>query len=427
MIKKITILFSLLLIPVICLFWTVAKTKADSEVDQQNITGTGALAINSHPVSSQSFRPAKSKFDKAAINIMNPAGTLNCIIEIYNGEDWDPIKYINSQAAVDGWNTFDFADFDLTVDARYRIVIDASDVHPLWYYSEANPYPNGYAYSSAWPDDYTKDFQFKTYGYDPGSGEQPGEDSGNQSPDTTGTTGSGETLGTATTSIAKPLELTAAYFEADRGVKLAWKASTTADIDGYKIFRSESSDKGYTKIKETKKDKLDYIDQDIAANKTYYYQLRAYKGDQQSYSSNTASAKIPDDIAPAKPKNLTVIEATTNTISVKWAKSTAADLKSYTISLYKGDEKIRTKDLGSDQSSYHFISLDSGTLYKVELITKNDKDKTSSPAITYGATQYPEEVAAFFDRLTIVGCILIFGLLGFLVYRVIISRKAKTA
>jgi len=129
---------------------------------------------------------------------------------------------------------------------------------------------------------------------------------------------------------------------------------------------------------------------------------------------------------PAKPKNLTVIEVTTNTLSVKWAKSAATDLKGYTISLYKGDEKIRTKDLDKDESLYHFIGLDSGAMYKVELIAKNDKDKTSTPAITYGATEYPEEIASFFNRLTIVGCVLILGLLGYLIYRVIVTRKAKT-
>jgi len=204
---------------------------------------------------------------------------------------------------------------------------------------------------------------------------------------------------------------------------LVWKASATADIDGYKIFRSESYSKDYLKIANTKKDQLEYFDEDFVAGKTYYYLVRAYKSDQQSVSSNIASVTLPSDIAPAKPKNLTIIEATTNTLSIKWSKRSASDLAGYTISLYRGDEKIRTKDLNKEQTSYNFISLDPGTLYKVELIAKNDKGKTSSPAITFGATQYPEEVVSFFNSLTIAGCIIVLGLLGYLIYRVIITRR----
>ena len=409
------------------------KSQAATEIDQQHTAGTGSVPIDTYLGRfAQTFMPTKSKLDKVQIELTNVGNNKSANVFIRHnvvGVGWDEgnVTAVYGQTLSDGWNTFDFDDVTVVISDNdtYGIWVVTAENGPQWKYKDGpSEYDRGYAIWQS-QDKVDWDYNFKTYGYDP---DQPAEPSGDQPGDQgiTGTTGTDETLGTATSAIAKPLELTAAYSETNRGVKLAWKASATADIDGYKIFRSENASKGYTKIKETAKDKLDYLDQDIAAGKTYYYQLRAYKSDQQSYSSNTASAKIPDDIVPAKPRNLTVIEVTTNTLSVKWAKSAAADLKGYTISLYKGDEKIRTKDLDKDESLYHFIGLDSGAMYKVELIAKNDKDKTSTPAITYGATEYPEEITSFFNRLTIVGCVLILGLLGYLVYRVIVTRKAKT-
>ena len=414
------------------------KSQAASEIDQQYTAGTGSVPIDAYLGRfAQTFMPTKTKLDKVEIELTNVGAGKSANVFIRHfvvGVGWDEgnIASVYDQTLQDGWNTFDFNDVTVTVsdNESYGIYVVSAADGPQWKYTSGpSTYDRGYAIWQS-NDMVDWDYNFKTYGYNPDtpptpSGDQPGDQG---TTGTTGTTGTGETLGTPTSAIAKPLELTAAYSETDRGVKLAWKASTTADIDGYKIFRSENKDKGYTKIKETKKDKLDYIDQDIAASKTYYYQVRAYKSSEQSYSSNTAWATVPDDIAPAEPKNLTVIEATINTISVKWKKNTVSDLVGYTISLYKGDEKIRTKDLNKDQDSYDFINLDSGTLYKVELTAKNDKDKISSPAVIFGATEYSEEMASFFNLLNIIACVVILALLGFLVYRVIIFRKSnKTA
>ncbi|OIN89529.1 hypothetical protein AUJ40_01725 [Candidatus Berkelbacteria bacterium CG1_02_42_45] len=411
---------------------TPKRARADSTKDQScaNVDEMYYMTIGNNPPEQQSFVPTQNRLTDVVLKLGGYNFNGDATVRILSEDTPIASKTITFSTSTPIYRTFTFATpVTLTPSSTYKIWIDDSaTASPLYWYTNTDPNccPSGSAFwggSAQIPD-----FDFATWGYSVSEPENPPADGqDNQgTTGTTGTTGTGETLGTATSAIAKPLELTAAYSETDRGVKLAWKASATADIDGYKIFRSENASKGYTKIKETAKDKLDYLDQDIAAGKTYYYQLRAYKSDQQSYSSNTASAKIPDDIVPAKPKNLTVIEVTTNTLSVKWAKSAAADLKGYTISLYKGDEKIRTKDLDKDESLYHFIGLDSGAMYKVELIAKNDKDKTSTPAITYGATEYPEEIASFFNRLTIVGCVLILGLLGYLVYRVIVTRKAKT-
>lgn len=174
-----------------------------------------------------------------------------------------------------------------------------------------------------------------------------------------------------------------------------------------------------------KKGKLEYLDQDIAAGKTYYYQVRAYKASAQSYSSNTTSTKIPDDIAPATPKNLKVVDQTPSLLTVSWTKNTASDLKGYTINIYKGSEKLRAKELSTEFSTYSFFDLESGVIYKIELIATNTKDKTSAPAVTFGSTGFPEIIASILTSTSIIGGGVILILLTILVVRTIKHHKAK--
>jgi preprotein translocase subunit SecG len=91
------------------------------------------------------------------------------------------------------------------------------------------------------------------------------------------------------TSIAKPTELKAVY---EKAVTLTWNASATSDIDGNKLFRSETKGKDYKKIGQTTKKILTFLDATVATDKTYYYVVRAYKGSGQSASSNEASITV---------------------------------------------------------------------------------------------------------------------------------------
>ncbi len=339
---------------------------------------------------------------------------------------------VSTEFEVGQWQRFN-ASGETTVNTSnyYWLCLGTNNINLRWYYSEPSGYNNGFLllkYRNGVPVfQANQDFGFRTFGYDP---DQPAGPSDDQPVDqggttgTTSTTSSGEILGTPTTTIAKPLELTAAYSEADHGVKLAWKASTTADIDGYKIFRSENKDKGYTKIKDTKKDKLDYLDQDIAVGKTYYYQVRAYKGSGQSYSSNTATAAIPADAPPAKPQKLTIVSTTTDTISVKWQANSETNLAGYTISLFKGEEKVKSEELKKDATTYQFNNTEAGTSYIVELIAKNDAGKSSAPATALAETTAKATTYSLITPLTITlfsAAVILTGVLIFMM----IKRQRK--
>lgn len=82
-------------------------------------------------------------------------------------------------------------------------------------------------------------------------------------------------------------------------LKLTWGNSATADIDGYKIFRSEKADTDFLSIAATAKDTPTFTDS-IESGKSYYYKVRAYKGEKESADSNIVSfvANITSNTVP---------------------------------------------------------------------------------------------------------------------------------
>lgn len=367
---------------------------AGASIDQEYYkAGDGSLAIKPQAIAVQSFRPSMSNLDKVQINLTNTKGTGSCGYDKYNGSDWDPVKYINNQALVDGWNTFDFEDKDVTVGARYRIWFQASDNDTQWYYGTANPYgpyPNG---SASWGPGYTShpdtDFQFRTWGTNPveilAENTQPTD----QGSSATGT--GGTTTATTTSSIAKPTELRASY---DTAAQLTWKASATSDITGYYVFRSEASGKNYVKIGQTEKNVLQYADQSGVASTTYYYVVRAYKGTGQSLASNEASLVIPATAAPIAPQNLSVIIYGSSYIRVIWDKNPESDIAEYSLTLSQDGTVISTAAVTSDVTTFLFDQLTPNTLYTISMTAKSTDDKISAPSEVAQQTALTETVSA---------------------------------
>jgi len=98
-------------------------------------------------------------------------------------------------------------------------------------------------------------------------------------------------------------------------------------------------------------------------------------------------------------------------LTVIWRKNADPNVSSYTITLYNGNDKIRSKEIPATAQLYSFFDLDSGTLYKIELTAKNSKNISSSPAVSVGFTQLPETVERFIDLTRGVAAIVVIGLL----------------
>lgn len=362
------------------------RVSAGASIDQEYYKATdGSLAVKSNVVILQSFRPMTySTMDKIDVNLRNASGTVGFVLKKWNGEDWDPIRYINGQPAVNGWNTFDFEDVAVVVGARYCITLEASSYDTQWYYGQLapnGPYPNGFAqYGGNYTDYPEKDFHFRTWGTDPveivEEQTNPGSD---QDPEQTGaiaTAGTGAAPATTTSfSIVKPTGLVATYSE---GAKLAWKASTTADIDGYLVFRSETKGKDYTKIGQTIKTALEYTDNTVVASTTYYYMVRAFKGTDQSANSSEASLAIPATAGPSRPTGLKVDSKGVDFIAVSWTKNPETNISKYLLKIYKGEELVNSAEVEVSKTNYYFDNLSADTEYRITLVAKDTADKESA-------------------------------------------------
>jgi len=291
-------------------------------VDQSSTSGTGSLRICTGSTMYQTFTPTVNRIHKVEIEASHASGQIKSNIKTLTGDGWQDVNYPEVIDAVDGWNTFDFIDFPVTPGDIYAISVFADcSSGAQWKYAAGNPYKEGLMiFQSNEKSDW--DFNFKVIGQideslisqTPGSSVVPetttttttttittatnGDDASNsqvstQTEDGAATGLSNETLGKVSSAIAKPGELSAKYSAKDKTVSLTWKASTTKDISGYMIFRSNQENTGYLKLGQVKSDKFEIIDKNPTSNKTLYYQVRAFKDNLQSASSNTAKVTIP--------------------------------------------------------------------------------------------------------------------------------------
>lgn len=206
------------------------------------------------------------------------------------------------------------------------------------------------------------------------------------------TAGSGAAPVAPTASIKAPTEVTIADVPADEGgsLKLDWKASATADITGYKIFRSTTEvTKDFKEIVKTEKSVLTFTDNTAAIGQKYFYMVRAYKDSQESASSNVVNAVSVDNLAPAMPKNVIMKIDTENSIGFTWEANTEADLAGYLLSIISSDDDttvIETIEIDKAAVTYSLVLADhpkviAGTSYLYYLQAKDVNGNISERAI----------------------------------------------
>lgn len=123
-------------------------------------------------------------------------------------------------------------------------------------------------------------------------------------------------------------------------------------MTGYKVYRSGSSDSGYKCVGTITDGKTtSYKDTKLTTGKTYYYQVRAYLGEQEGSASKAVSAKP----VPAKVRLALVKNSASKTVTVKWKKvSGASGYEIYSATKKKGKyKKTATVKKGSTVSYKH--------------------------------------------------------------------------
>jgi hypothetical protein len=215
------------------------------------------------------------------------------------------------------------------------------------------------------------------------------------------TTSTGAAPATPTATIVAPTALTVVDVEKDQGnaLKLDWKASTTADIDGYKVFRSTDATKNFKEVGKTTKAILTFTDTGVVVGQKYYYQVRAYKTTKESASTNTANAIAVDNLAPEAPKNFTFTVSESTVYTFTWEKNIETDLNGYTLFVTELNDPTKildTIEIGKDINSY-VLNLATNTklapdgIYTYILVAKDGQTNVSEKAIVKGLQEVVEE------------------------------------
>lgn len=169
----------------------------------------------------------------------------------------------------------------------------------------------------------------------------------------------------------KNTTVTASATRGTKSINLSWKKSDGYKVDGYEIYRGESSNslKSYDKTTKTT-----YQNSTLTPGIRYYYKVRGYRliDEQKIYTqwSNVVNALTPEAIGTELKngvKNTTVSissHATTNAITVSWKKSDGYKVDSYEVWRSAGsDDKFVLYTNTNGSSFENSANLVSGQRY----------------------------------------------------------------
>ena len=262
-----------------------------SQLDQSNESSSiSNINVASYDEVAQTFIPTMAQLDRIDVYVGNGGGSWlsGKLIRVSTGVtvatggtrvgDWDWEPVINTGTLVPG--------------ETYKIVVETEYAHQ-WKLG-TNGYANGVAYLGAGSPQADRDFWFRTYGT-PASSPTPSP-SATPTTTTSPTPGSG-IVGSApsktTDSSIKPATNLKAEDVSDRNknepkIKLIWEASTTKDIDGYRVYAKKEGEADFALTAEINKETKEYTDTKVEFDKKYTYMMRANKGTKESENSNEA-------------------------------------------------------------------------------------------------------------------------------------------
>ncbi|MCD6194923.1 fibronectin type III domain-containing protein [bacterium] len=370
------VLFLFLLLGLIFFFSPLPTKAAVGELDQANEVDASdnSIAIRSHQEICQTFIPTLNRLNQVGFFVEK--ATLGELINVIV-KDLTANETITTTTATidttDGWNVAPFTAKKVYPDHLYSLCLNTNSFTTEWSYKDYNSYTKGNAVidSSA---DLNKDFGFLTFGFNENEENPPADENQNQNTNNTPDTS------TESSEISAPSNFQAQDVPNDQGkaIKLTWQAPD-GEIDGYNIYRRQSSDEEFKKIGSTKNNVLVYIDESVSPNTEYEYQITAYKGEKESSASSTAKAKAIDNLAPQKPKSLEVkVNQDGNLLELSWEANTEEDLAAYILTIENKEGKILfLEEINKDKTTYKTDKLDLSQEYVFKLQAKDSSGNVS--------------------------------------------------
>lgn len=281
------------------------KALALADVDQGCSYATDPIAYTflSHEPG-QIFIPTKNTLDAVQVYVKAGVGaSANIKMEVLSQRHGIIATKVQTVTDQWSWVLFDVPDISMPMDIYGIKLRDAdSQSNSVWMQGPASCYPQGWAIYEGHAQEYKYRFAINAYDTQNPTPAEPSDQNTDQDTlDTSGTIGTSNGTGSApasstSTAVSAPTNLIAANESnyTGTGIRLNWSASTTSTISGYKIFRSNSADGGFTEIGKTINGVALYLDSTVTVGQTYHYMVRAYKGNTESASSNVALATAKD-------------------------------------------------------------------------------------------------------------------------------------
>ncbi len=171
-----------------------------------------------------------------------------------------------------------------------------------------------------------------------------------------------------------PTGLSAVPVASGGAVDLAWTASISADVAGYRVYRdgAQIADQPGTT----------YSDTGLAEGAVHVYSVRAYDG-----AGNLSDAALADSVTvtttspPATPTGVTAVDVPGDgggAIEVSWDANTDHAV-GYIVDVYEGIVLVRSEDVG-DATSHVFSGLTDGVEYGIAVSAYDAFDRESAPS-----------------------------------------------
>lgn len=341
------------------------------EIDQTNLAGANFETVldNTSFKTGQSFKPALNRLTRIDVDLHMLAGPNPNLTLTLSDSSNNAITSI-AKNCVDGVNAFTFSSpVEVTVDQEYRFYLQDPSGNYSFKGDSTGTYSRGQAIIGGVLQA-GKDFMFRTWGY---------------------------TIVQSSPSspaiLEPPTDLSASDVLNDEGtaVDLKWQIDSSADIDGYNIYRSEkieNSEPVYVLIDDVSKTSNEYTDEkELDPTKTYLYVVRSFRGVFESEDSNTAEISPTDNIAPNAPKGLKITSSGKGWVELSWEANSEPDLAKYNVKFSRDPGNLdKIEEVDKNQTSLRINHLRRGTDYYfvvVALDTSNNNSISSNRVSTY--------------------------------------------
>lgn len=177
--------------------------------------------------------------------------------------------------------------------------------------------------------------------------------------------------------LAAPNSLYISYSNAFL-VRLNWQEFSTEE-EGFSIERSENDQQNFVAIDSVDANTTSFQDNTVDHDSTYFYRVRAYKGELSSGYSNVVEAEFP----PAVPSNMTASLVSPNRIDLTWTDNSHNE-DSFVIERHNHPQGFVTVGtVSANQTSYFDTDFELGLyyVYYVHAVSSGGRSTTTSVAI----------------------------------------------